>query len=183
MLIFLVPAHPSILCLGFMGNLCNSCIQGYKLPCPILLPLNNSGEILTLAISSSLAFCLSLSFFIFAVWVLCRGMQGFSSCSTQGLLMLWSTGSVFAAHGLSCREACGIFLDQGLNPCPLHWQVDSLLLSQQGSRTLFFIHSTYKSLHLLTPNSHSIPPDPFSPLVTIGLLPMSVSLSYFRVHI
>ena len=25
------------------------------------------------------------------------------------------------AHGLSCSAACGIFLDQGLNPCPLWW--------------------------------------------------------------
>ena len=30
------------------------------------------------------------------------------------------------AHGLSCSAACWIFLDQGLNPCPLHWQADSL---------------------------------------------------------
>ena len=28
-------------------------------------------------------------------------------------------------HGLSCSMACWIFLEQGLNPCPLHWQVDS----------------------------------------------------------
>lgn len=26
------------------------------------------------------------------------------------------------AYHLSCPEACGIFLDQELNPCPLHWQ-------------------------------------------------------------
>ena len=38
---------------------------------------------------------------------------------------LQSTGSVVVAHGLSCSVACGIFLDQGLNPCPLHWQADS----------------------------------------------------------
>ena len=38
---------------------------------------------------------------------------------------LQSTGSVVVAHGLSCSAACGIFLDQGSNPCPLHWQVDS----------------------------------------------------------
>ena len=25
-------------------------------------------------------------------------------------------------HGLSCSTACGIFVDQGLNLCPLHWQ-------------------------------------------------------------
>ena len=29
------------------------------------------------------------------------------------------------ALGLSCFAACGIFLDQGSNLCPLHWQVDS----------------------------------------------------------
>ena len=26
--------------------------------------------------------------------------------------------------GLSCRKACGIFSDQGLNPYLLHWEVD-----------------------------------------------------------
>ena len=36
------------------------------------------------------------------------------------------------AHGLSCSLSCGIFLDQGLNPCLLHWQADSLL-SQHGN--------------------------------------------------
>ena len=35
---------------------------------------------------------------------------------------LWSTGSVVVAHELICSSACGIFLDQGLNPCLLHWQ-------------------------------------------------------------
>ena len=30
----------------------------------------------------------------------------------------WSTGSVALAHRLSCSAACGIFLGQGLNPCP-----------------------------------------------------------------
>ena len=28
--------------------------------------------------------------------------------------------SVVTAHELSCPKACGIFPDQGLNPCPLH---------------------------------------------------------------
>ena len=32
--------------------------------------------------------------------------------------------SVVEAHGLSCSMACVIFLDQGSNQCPLHWQVD-----------------------------------------------------------
>ena len=38
---------------------------------------------------------------------------------------LQSAGSVVVAHGLSSSMACGIFPDQGSNPCPLHWQVDS----------------------------------------------------------
>ena len=32
---------------------------------------------------------------------------------------LWSTDSVVVAHGFSCPLACGIFLDQELNLCPL----------------------------------------------------------------
>ena len=36
-------------------------------------------------------------------------------------------------HGLSCSAACGIIPDQGSNPCPLHWQVDSQPLCHQGS--------------------------------------------------
>ena len=34
-------------------------------------------------------------------------------------------GSEVVAHGLSCSLACGIFPGQGLNLCPLSWQVDS----------------------------------------------------------
>ena len=47
--------------------------------------------------------------------------SGFS-CRTQALEYL---GSVVVAHGLSCSRACGIFPDEGSNPCPLNWQVDS----------------------------------------------------------
>ena len=43
------------------------------------------------------------------------------------------TGSVVVAHGPSCCAACGIFPDQGSNPCPLHWQADSQPLRHQGS--------------------------------------------------
>ena len=42
-------------------------------------------------------------------------------------------GSVVVAQGLSCSAACGIFPDQGSNPCPLHWQADSQPLRHQGS--------------------------------------------------
>ena len=39
----------------------------------------------------------------------------------------WALGvqaSVVVAHGPSCSAACGIFLDQGSNPCPRPWQAD-----------------------------------------------------------
>ena len=60
----------------------------------------------------------------------------FSSCGAQAQQLLHvgsvvvarglqSAGLVVVVHGLSCSTACGIFLDQGLNPCPLHYQADS----------------------------------------------------------
>ena len=85
----------------------------------------------------------------------------FSSCGQKGYSLLivvvhgilisrstWSTGSrvqtlwlrhmgpAVVVNGLSCSEACGIFPDQGLNPCPLHWQGHSSPTSHQGSPCL-----------------------------------------------
>ena len=67
----------------------------------------------------------------------------FPSCREQGLLTavaslavaprLWSTGSTVVVQGSRCSMACGILLDQGLNPCLLYWQTSSLSLSHQGS--------------------------------------------------
>ena len=61
------------------------------------------------------------------------GGHSSSRCADLSLsrpLLLRSTGSRHAgsaivAHGPSCSVACGIFPDQGSNPCPLHWQADS----------------------------------------------------------
>ena len=59
---------------------------------------------------------------------------GFSCCGARALGVwtsvvaahgLYSASSVVVAHGLSCSMACGIFPDQGSNPCLLHWQADS----------------------------------------------------------
>ena len=58
-----------------------------------------------------------------------RGTQA-SEVADSGLD---STGSVVVAHRLGCSVACGIFLDQGLNPCLLLWQAYSSPLSYQGS--------------------------------------------------
>ena len=90
--------------------------------------------------------------FIFdcAGWLLLHRL--FSSCVTWGYSLLSAHGlliavasfvaehgfsgtqaSIVVAHGLSCSMACGIFPDQGLNPFLLHWQVDSLPLSDLES--------------------------------------------------
>ena len=81
---------------------------------------------------------------------------GHSSSQCAGLslsrpLLLQSTGSrragsVIVAHGSSCSAACGIFPDQGSNPCPLHWQTDSQPLCHQGSPSYFLWSSSF--LHL-----------------------------------
>ena len=44
------------------------------------------------------------------------------------------------AHGLSCSVACGIFPDQGLNPCALHWQADSEPRATREAPPLGFVH-------------------------------------------
>ena len=38
---------------------------------------------------------------------------------------LQSTGSIVEGHRLNCPGPCGVFSDQGWNPCPLHCKVDS----------------------------------------------------------
>ena len=62
----------------------------------------------------------------------------FSSCSEQGLFFTFHAQDSYC-NGFSCcraktlelwlsgcgTQACGIFPDQGLNQCPLHWQADS----------------------------------------------------------
>ena len=68
---------------------------------------------------------------------------GHSSSRCAGLSLSWPlllqstgsrrAGSVVVAHGPSCSAACGIFPDQGSNPCPLHWQADSQPLRHRES--------------------------------------------------
>ena len=69
------------------------------------------------------------------------------------LLFLQSTGS--RAHGLSgcssglnCSMVCGIFLDQGSNLCPLHWQADSQPLNHQGSPLFQFLKFYWSTVDL-----------------------------------
>ena len=78
---------------------------------------------------------------------------GHSSSPCAGLslsqpLSLQSTssrraGSVVVAHRPSYSAACGIFPDQGSNPCHLHWQADSQPLRHQGSPAARFLKGTW----------------------------------------
>ena len=63
-----------------------------------------------------------------------QGLQGSGVSGVAVAPRLWSTGLMVVVHRLSCSVACGILLDQGSNPCLLHWQADSLPLSPQGSQ-------------------------------------------------
>ena len=73
---------------------------------------------------------------------------GHSSSRCAGLSLSWPlllrgtgsrrAGSVIVAHGPSRSAACGIFPDQGSNPCLLHWQADSQPLHHQGSPVHFY---------------------------------------------
>ena len=71
-----------------------------------------------------------------------REQMGFSSCGSQAREHRLNS----CGNGLSCSAACGIFSDQGVNLCLLHWQADSLLLSHQGSLCSVLI---FKSIHTI----------------------------------
>ena len=94
-------------------------------------------------------FILFIYFSLYCVFIAVRGLslvvgnRGYSSLwhmsfSLRWLLLLRSMGSrhvgkVVVVYRLSCSAACGIFPDQGLNPCPLHWQADSFFFNLRGS--------------------------------------------------
>ena len=99
---------------------------------------------------------LFIYFWLCWVFVSMRGLSllaasgGHSSSRCTGLSLSWPlllrstssrhAGLVVVAYGPSCSTACGIFPDQGSNPCPLHWQADSQPLRHRGSRTNSCLH-------------------------------------------
>ena len=67
------------------------------------------------------------------------GRSGFSSCSTEAQqlrLLGFRAQAQEPRCVLSCSRACGIFTDQGSNPCLLHWQAESYPLSHQGAQDI-----------------------------------------------
>ena len=70
------------------------------------------------------------------------------------LQQLWLPGPRAQSQQLRCAGLVapwhvGVFLDLVSNPCLLHWQVDSLLVSQQGSPKTSFSYKLYKQANLL----------------------------------
>ena len=144
--------------------------------------LTNTQQLILLIVISLLW---NIFFFFFKLWVylfiylwLCwvfvsvRGLSlvaasgGHSSSRCAGLslsrpLLLRSTGSrragsVIVAHRPSCSAACGIFPDQGSNPCPLHWQADSQPLRHQGTPWNIFFYWWLMSLLGTIPDQNKI---------------------------
>ena len=96
-------------------------------------------------------FCLRLLWASAAAW-------GRSSCRAPASHCRRSPGRVGSgveAQGLSCPAAGIIFLDQGPNPCPLHWRVDSLPLDHLGNSKPSFSGLTYLfKIHPFPPCPH-----------------------------
>ena len=117
---------------------------------PVHLPRLHFMFIYPLLFFFNLFICLWLCW----VFVSVRGLSlvaasgGHPSSRCTGLSLSWPlllqstgsrrAGSVIVAHGPSCSAACGIFPDQGSNPCPLNWQADSQPLRHQGSPIHYF---------------------------------------------
>ena len=74
--------------------------------------------------------------------------MGYSPVAVHGLLI--EVASLVVEQGLSCSAACEIFLDQGLNPCLLHWQVDFYPLYHQEVQVFFFFFFFPNSLLTIT---------------------------------
>lgn len=67
------------------------------------------------------------------------------------IYLILACASVRVARGLGCSTACGIFPDQGSNPCPVHWQGDSQPLHHQRSPRFFSIkHGHYCEQKIIT---------------------------------
>ena len=119
----------------------------------------------------------------------CRGARalGCAGLSCYGSWAQWwrFPGSTAGAYGLSCFAVCRIFPDQGLKPCPLHRQADSLPLSHQGRSPLILIKDKFFALYKV---KRHLGPALLSYLVLFHIPPstppqaLSVSLSHTDTH-
>ena len=79
--------------------------------------------------------------------------HGLNSCGLRALHCRLSS----VVQGLSCCAACGIFLDQGSNPCPLHWQADSYhCVTKEVQQLTFLAASVRVSQDIPTSFAHQL---------------------------
>ena len=132
------------------------------LGCCKLHPIHQGPSFVGRPKKSYFYFFIFFYFYFLLCWVFVsvRGLSlvaasgGHSSSRCAGLslsrpLLLRSTGSrhagsVVVAQGPSCSVACGIFPDQGSNPCPLHWQADSQPLRHHGSPEIILFNEIFQ---------------------------------------
>ena len=105
---------------------------------------------------------------LLSLWSTGSRARGLDSCSS------WALDYKLNSCGARCSAACGIFLDQGSNPCLLHWQADSLPLSHQGSPPWSFQPTVYTT---------ALPRMPFpSGLLLFAFENTSYVISYRKLH-
>ena len=140
------------MCIKLLGGLCknsDAAVLEWAQKAAFLSSIPGDSEAVAWVHTEKCCFIYLFYFWLCWVFISVRGLSlvaasgGHSSSRCAGLslsrpLLLQSTGSrcagsVVVAHRPNCSVACGIFPDQGLNPCPLHWQADSQPLHHQGS--------------------------------------------------
>ena len=111
------------------------------------------------------------------------------SCRARTLDASWQlqstgsrcVGSVVVVYRLSCSKTCGIFPDQGSNPCSLHWQVDSQPLDHRGSTYMVVFPLSVVLQYFLNFLFHFCPIGFFSSMLfnfhVIFFFPLLISLS------
>lgn len=121
-------------------------------PC-LILDIGKSIQPFTIEQDASCRWLLAMLDLHWFAWAFFRcGEQGLLFIAvplTVWLLLLWAQalgaqvsvvvagrlenlGSVAVLYGLSCSTACGIFPDQGSNPCVLYWQADFFTTEPPG---------------------------------------------------
>ena len=104
--------------------------------------------------------CTDLFVIVPGLFVVCRFLLAVASFVAEHRLGCMDSG--VEAHWLSCPVARGILLDQGLNPCLLHWQADSYPLYHQGSPQLPFKDISQKPAHSISLSLNLISKSMFS---------------------
>ena len=140
---------------GSLGVILNS--PSEVLPWPYMEHFETRIPFLFIEVDSPIYSVCQCYFFFFAIF-----LWSFFDC-IGSLLFCW-TISCCREHRLSCSGACGIFPDQGLNPCLLNWQADSYPLHYLETPEIFFFFFNF-SFSFICPANVNTPSSSFFKLV------------------